>query len=136
MQSNLRNSQRWSAYKSYENRSIKNSKIKDVDFTGANLSDVNFSGAKLKNADFTGAILNNVNFTSADLYHADFVNSDLSNVDLIGTNLKLANFEDIFVCGKKLKGTFNTGDLIGRLTGLFDEDSNKNSEKSMILDDL
>ena len=86
----------------------------------------------VKNADFTGAILNNVNFTSADLYHADFVNSDLSNANLIGANLKLANFEDIYVCGKKLKGTFKTGDLIGKLTDLFDEDSNKNSEKSIV----
>ena len=106
--------------------------LENSDFSGANLTDVNLSGAMLKNVDFTGAILNNVNFTSADLYHADFVNSDLSNANLIGANLKLANFEDIFVCGKKLKGTFKTGDLLGNLANLLDSDSNTDSEKSIV----
>ena len=72
--------------------------------------------------------MSNANFIDADLYNADFINTNLSNTNFVGANLDQASFEDIFVCGKKLKGTFVYGSLFDTIGQLFEEDvDNKKS---------
>ena len=55
------------------------------------------------------------------MYNAEFIKSDLSNANLTRANLDQAKFEDIFVCGKLIKGTFRFGSLFDSISELLNE---------------
>jgi len=78
--------------------------LKDVDMSGADLSDMDFTGANLQRARLSGAILNDTNFTDAFMKSADLS-------DVVGVNTKLgarslanANFSRVRLTGPKATG--------------------------------
>ena len=61
--------------------------LRDVDFSGRNLSGANFASANLTGANFRGANLYDVNF-----YCANLTDADLSDANLTEAQLSSANF--------------------------------------------
>ena len=83
--------------------------IRFVDFTNANLQNVNFSnadltiallkGADLTNANLSNAILQGVNLSNANLQNVNFSNADLSKALLRGADLTNANLNGAVLDG-------------------------------------
>ncbi len=66
--------------------------IKDISFTGKDLSDADFSGRPLAGYSFRDAKLHGANFEHADLKGVDFTGADLSEASLKNANLQGAWF--------------------------------------------
>ena len=72
--------------------------FRELDLSGADLSDAsfkaaNFSGANLSGAIFRDAKLNGANFAGADLRNTDFSNADISGASLIRADISGANLD-------------------------------------------
>ena len=83
------------------------SRVEDVDFTGADLSNsmlidaimdgCTFEGASLQHADFSGTSLRDTSFKGADLTGADFEATDLTGADFTGAKLDDSKFPGAIV---------------------------------------
>lgn len=99
---NLVKERNWPAVVYFINNHPEYRDYSNIDFTGANLKNVNFNEAKLTDVIFTGAILqgasfknasiNKVNFDSANLSDANFYQASLSYVTASETNFTAVNF--------------------------------------------
>ncbi|MEA5534254.1 pentapeptide repeat-containing protein [Crocosphaera sp. XPORK-15E] len=67
--------------------------LREVNLSGANLSQATFILADLRWANFMGADLSGANFMGADLSGADLIGADLSGANLMGAKLTEANLK-------------------------------------------
>jgi uncharacterized protein YjbI with pentapeptide repeats len=64
---------------------------REINLTGANLTDTDLTGANLRYINLTGANLTGANLTKSDLRIANLTGANLSNTDLRNANLSGAN---------------------------------------------
>ena len=72
-------------------------RLRDIDLTGADLTNANLHGAQFEKVNLTGATLEN-----ADLRKARFGDSTLLNTNFTGTNLEEANLASTTLTGTNL----------------------------------
>jgi hypothetical protein len=77
-----------------------------------NIEGINFSGKELRNADFTGIAVRDVQFRDADLTGAVFDRADLRGANLIGANFYEASLKDAKLDRALLQGANLTGAII------------------------
>ena len=80
-------------------------KLKDVNLSNADLTDMDFTGANLQRARLAGATLNNTNFTDAFLKGAVFSGATGANTQLGARSLADANFSQVRLENPKATGT-------------------------------
>ncbi len=78
---------------------MRNSKLIDIDLTGAQMLDCDLSGAHLENA-----LMEGVTLRDSDLEGSRFISCNLRDTDMRKTNLTLASFESV-----KTEGTLYYG---------------------------
>src|SRR5215471_7163172 len=66
---------------------LRETKLRNIDFTGANLEDVWFERSNLRWGVLANADLQRANFTGANLQSADLKGADLNQVNFIATDL-------------------------------------------------
>ena len=76
--------------------------LTNADLTGAFLSNANLTGALLFDANLTDAILSDANLTDADLRNADLTDADLSGADLTNADLERATLVGVDLFDAKL----------------------------------
>ena len=103
---------------------LRNTCLRESDFTGATLVAANVIDAELVLADFGGATLRGTNFFKSDMRSARFIGADLRGAQLQFANLTAAVMKKADARGSKFEGcdlsraTFEGADLSGEKTVL------------------
>lgn len=101
--------------------------LKDVDLSGANLTDANLSHANLENANLSGA-----NLTDTDLNYAILAGAKFKEAKLINTTFHHASMGGVNLTGADIKGAeFHHTDMEKANFGAADDDYDTNHTKNI-----